>query len=103
MPRLVPPAVAGDLVPGRAQARERVRIQLAVEPLEEERRPQVLAREQAEQLRQALADGEVLAERLALRPRPALELRGLAEVVERDGDRGHRRSVARTVSRRRRP
>ena len=90
-PLLVAPAVAGDLVAGGGEPGQRVGIELAVEPLDEEGRADVLRRQHAEQLRQRLADAEVLAQRLPLRPRPALELGRLAEVVEGDGDggRGH--------------
>jgi hypothetical protein len=94
-PGLVAPAVAGDLVARGGEPGQRLGVELAVEPLEEERRTDVLRSQHAEQLRQRLADAEVLAERPALRPRPALELGRLAEVVEGDRDGGrHGRSVA---------
>src|SRR5919108_707139 len=89
-PLLVAPAVIADLVPRSGDRRQRLRIQLGVEPLDEERRAQPRLLEQREDPRQRPRHGEVPAERLALGVLAARQLGDLAEVVERDGvDGGH--------------
>ena len=89
-PVLVAPAVAGHLVPARVEVHQRLRVELGVEPLDEERRPQARLVERLQQPRQRLRDRVVRAQRLVLRPPAALEVARLAEVVEGDGDRrGH--------------
>ena len=85
-PGLVLPAVVGDLVAGGVELAQRVGVQLGVEPLDEERRPQLELAEQREDARQGARDREVAPERPPGRPLAALELRHLAEVVERDAD-----------------
>ena len=88
-PRLVAPAVVGHLVARGGDRRERVRIELRVEALDEERRAQTGLLERREDPRQRPGHGEVPAERLALGNSPRCELGDLAEVVERervDGD-----------------
>ena len=71
-----------------------VRIELRVEALDEERRSQPRRVERVEQPRQRPRDGVVPPERLVLGPPAALEVGGLAEVVEGDADRRGRHSAA---------
>ena len=80
VPALVAPAVQPDLVAGRRDVAQRVGIELGVEPLDEERRAQV---ERGERPARAAA-------RRSPRGRAgrgALEVGGLAEVVEAQQDR----------------
>ncbi len=83
-PFLVAVRVHGHLVTGARDRLQRLWVHLRVQALHEERRPQAVARELLEQARKDFRDREVLAHRHLRRPHPQLELRGLAEVVERD-------------------
>ena len=72
-PGLVAPAVERDLVAGRVELAQRVRIQLGVESLDEERRLELDLVEQREQARQRLGHRPVLADRRARGPLAAGE------------------------------
>jgi hypothetical protein len=77
-PRLVAPAVVGDLVAGRVELAQRVRVQLGVQALDEERGVQPELVEQLQDPRQRARHREVMAERLVVRPLAALEVGDLA-------------------------
>src|SRR4051812_24163120 len=85
VPDLVAPAVQPDLVAGRRDVEEGLGIELGVQALHEEGRAQVERGEGLERARQPDGHGGVVADR-ALRG-AALEVRGLAEVVEAEQDR----------------
>ncbi len=85
-PALVAPAVAGDLVPALPELAKGVRVELRVEPLDEERRAQAGVVERREHARQRLGHRVVRPERLVLGPPAALEVARLPEVVEGDAD-----------------
>ncbi len=77
------PSVNSDLVAGSHDRVQRLWVHLRIQPLDEERRLHFPSREQVEQPRKDVYDGEVLPFGHLCWPHAKLELSSLAEVVER--------------------
>ena len=86
-PLLVPPAVEPEPVPARGDLRDRVRIQLGVDRLDEERRGQPMRLELVEQPRQRDRHRRVVSDRRVRWLHPALQGARLAEIVDRQDER----------------